>query len=63
MSNQQQNKSPNEDFNKKAKEVFRLLNEFRKNPRLLIKHLETLKKYIDNKNILSEPGKNSSTNG
>ena len=46
-----------EDYTKKAKEIFRLLNEFRKNPKILIKYLENLKKYIDNKNILSEPNK------
>ena len=46
-----------EDYTNKAKEIFRLLNEFRKNPKILIKYLENLKKYIDNKNILSEPNK------
>ncbi len=57
MSNQQQNKGSTEDYNKKSREIFRLLNEFRKNPKILIKYLENLKKYIDNKNILSEPNK------
>jgi hypothetical protein len=57
MSNQQQNKGSSEDYNKKSREIFRLLNEFRKNPKILIKYLENLKKYIDNKNILSEPNK------
>ena len=49
--------SSNEDYTKKAREIFRLLNEFRKNPKILIKYLDNLKKYIDNKNILSEPNK------
>jgi uncharacterized protein YkwD len=52
-----QPKQPSDDYTKKAKEVFKLLNEYRKTPKILIKHLEMLKKYIDNKNILSEPGK------
>jgi uncharacterized protein YkwD len=34
------------------------LNEFRKNPKLLAKHIESLKRYLDkNTNVLSEPGK------
>ena len=37
MSSQQQNKINNEDYTKKAKEIFRLLNEFRKSPKILIK--------------------------
>ena len=57
MSSQQKNKINNEDYTKKAKEIFRLLNEFRKSPKILIKYLDNLKKYIDNKNILSEPNK------
>ena len=57
MSNQHQIKSNTEDHSKKAKEIFRLLNEFRKSPKILIKYIENLKKYIDNKNILSEPNK------
>ena len=57
MSNQLQNKQNSEDYTKKAKEIFRLLNEFRKNPKILIKYLNDLKKYVDNKNILSEPNK------
>jgi len=48
----------NDDYDKKSKEIFRLLNEFRKNPKTLVKHLESLKKFLDTKtNILSEPGK------
>ena len=34
------------------------MNEFRKNPKILIKHLEGLKKHLDRKTkVLSEPGK------
>jgi uncharacterized protein YkwD len=34
------------------------INEFRKNPKLLAKHIESLKRYLDkNTNVLSEPGK------
>ena len=57
MSNQQQTKASTEDYTKKAREIFRLLNEFRKNPKILIKYLDNLKKFIDNKNILSEQNK------
>jgi hypothetical protein len=46
-----------EDYNKKAKEIFKLLNDFRKNPKTLAKHLEGLKKFIDNNKVLNEPGK------
>jgi hypothetical protein len=43
---------------KKAKEIFKLLNDFRRNPKLLAKHLEKLKTFLDlNLNVLSEPGK------
>jgi hypothetical protein len=56
MSNQKQNAN-NEDYGKKARDIFKLLNDFRKNPKVLIKYLENLKKYIDHKNILSEPNK------
>jgi uncharacterized protein YkwD len=43
---------------KKSKDIFKLLNDFRSNPKLLSKHLEKLKTYIDPKtNVLSEPGK------
>lgn len=45
------------DYNKKSQDIFRLLNEYRKNPRILSRHLEGLKKYIDNSNVLQEPGK------
>lgn len=46
-----------QDWKKKSNDIFKLLNDFRKNPRLLSKHLEGLKKYIDKENILTEPGK------
>jgi len=47
-----------DDYLRKTKEIFKLLNEFRKNPRTLSKHLENLKKYLDRKtNVLSEPNK------
>jgi len=47
-----------EEYAKKSKEIFRILNEYRKNPKLLIKQLEHLKKYVDTKNnVLAEPGK------
>jgi hypothetical protein len=43
---------------KKAKDIFKYLNDFRSNPKLLIKHLERLLSFLDPKtNILSEPGK------
>lgn len=34
-----------------------MLNDFRKNPKSLSKHLEGLKKYIDKNKVLTEPGK------
>ncbi len=47
-----------DDYHKKSKEIFRLLNEYRKNPKLLAKHFENLKKYLDPfSNVLSEPNK------
>ena len=47
-----------EDYEAKAKEIFRLLNIFRKNPKELAKKLELLRTYLDTEsNILSEPGK------
>lgn len=43
---------------RKASEIFKLINEYRKNPKALAKHLEGLKKYLDkNTMVLSEPGK------
>ena len=46
-----------EDYDKKAKEIHKILNDFRKNPRSLARHLESLKKHVDNNNVLTEPGK------
>lgn len=47
-----------EDYVKKAKDIFKLLNDFRKTPKILSKHLEMLKKHLDkNTNVLSEPSK------
>lgn len=46
-----------QDWKKKANDIFKLLNDFRKNPRQLSKHLEGLKKHIDNNKVLTEPGK------
>jgi uncharacterized protein YkwD len=47
-----------ENYEKKAKEIFRILNNFRTNPSAFIKHLEMLRCYLDtNTKILSEPGK------
>lgn len=45
------------DYKKKANEIFKLLNDYRRNPKILAKHLENLKKYLDKNNVLSEPGK------
>lgn len=43
---------------KKAKDIFKYLNDFRRNPKLLVRHLEKLKTYLDPKsNVLAEPGK------
>ena len=43
---------------KKKNEIFRLLNNFRKNPKELAKKLELLRTYLDTEtNILSEPNK------
>ena len=46
-----------QDWKKKATEIFKLLNDFRKNPRQLAKHLESLKKNVDSSKVLTEPGK------
>ena len=47
-----------EDYEAKAKEIFNLINQFRKNPRELAKKLELLRTYLDpDTNILSEPNK------
>ena len=45
------------DYNKKSKDIIKLLNDFRKNPKSLSRHLEGLKKYIDKSKVLTEPGK------
>lgn len=45
------------DWKKKTNDIFRLLNEYRKNPRILAKHLDGLKRYIDKNKVLTEPGK------
>lgn len=45
------------DFKKKTNEIFNKLNDYRKNPKLLARHLEGLKKYLDNNKVLTEPGK------
>lgn len=43
---------------KKAKDIFKILNDFRKNPKIFAKHLEKLKTHLDKEsNVLSEPGK------
>ena len=47
----------NVDWKKKTQEIFKILNEYRKNPKLLAKHLEGLKKYLDKNKVLSEPNK------
>jgi len=47
-----------EDYEQKAKEIFNLLNRFRRNPKELAKKLELIRTYLDPEtNILSEPGK------
>lgn len=47
-----------EEYDKKSKEIFRMINEYRKNPKALAKQIEILKKYLDPfSKILSEPGK------
>lgn len=45
------------DFKKKTNEIFKLLNEYRRNPKIFAKHLDNLKKFLDKNNVLSEPGK------
>jgi hypothetical protein len=47
----------NVDWKKKTQEIFKIINEYRKNPKLLAKHLEGLKKYLDKNKVLSEPNK------
>jgi uncharacterized protein YkwD len=43
---------------KKSKDIFKYLNDFRRTPKLLVKHLEKLRSFLDVKtNVLSEPGK------
>ena len=47
-----------EDYEQKAKDIFNLINTFRKNPRELAKKLELIRTYLDpDTNILSEPNK------
>ena len=47
-----------EDYQKKAKDIFSLINKFRKNPKELAIQLELTRTYLDkNTNILSEPNK------
>ena len=47
-----------EDYEQKAKDIFNLINTFRKNPRELAKKLELISTYLDpDTNILSEPNK------
>lgn len=45
------------DWKKKANEIFKLLNDYRKNPRILAKHLDGLKRYLDRNKVLTEPNK------
>lgn len=53
-----QNNFTKDDYLRKTKDIFRLLNDFRKNPKSLANYLENLKKYLDRKNnVLSEPKK------
>ena len=48
----------NEDYAEKARNIYNLINRFRRNPRDLANHLERIKKYLDTStNILSEPDK------
>ena len=47
-----------EDYEQKARNIFKLINKFRTNPNLLINHLEQIKQYLDiPSKILSEPNK------
>ena len=47
-----------EDYTLKAKTIFKLINDYRRNPKLLAKHLEKLLTYLDRTtNVLSEPEK------
>ena len=47
-----------EDYEKKAKDIFRLLNRFCQNPKELAKKLELIRIYLyPESNILSEPEK------
>ena len=47
-----------EDYEQKAKDIFNLINNYRKNPRELAKKLELIRTYLDPEtNILSEPNK------
>jgi len=52
------NQEEEEDYEQKAKDIFNLINNFRKNPRELAKKLELIRTYLDpDTNILSEPNK------
>jgi len=47
-----------EDYEQKARDIFTLLNNFRRNPKELAKKLELIRTYLDPEtNILSEPNK------
>ena len=47
-----------ENYDQKAKTIFKYINQFRMNPKQLAQHLEQLKQYLDiPTNILSEPNK------
>ena len=47
-----------ENYEQKAKTIFKYINQFRVNPKQLAQHLEQLKQYLDiPTNILSEPNK------
>lgn len=45
------------DYKKKSQEIFKLINEYRKNPKSLSKYLESLKKYVNKDKVLCEPNK------
>ena len=42
-----QNNFTKDDYLRKTKVIFRLLNDFRKNPKSLANYLENLKKYLE----------------
>lgn len=49
--------SKQENYSQKSFEIFKLLNQFRQNPKQLSNHLKNLKKYLDKNNVLTEPNK------